>query len=128
MDICRNVIVHRSLVNKGKRHAQAWAFERSDADVFNRRFRYLYLSKCLRRTPKSFNDETVYAATGHLNARNRQTNLLTRLTDIRYDNAFGVERAAQSLTGNILVCSGPLSIYRREVIIPNLERYKIKHS
>ncbi|HHX8721015.1 hyaluronan synthase [Streptococcus pyogenes] len=125
VDICRNVIVHRSLVNKGKRHAQAWAFERSDADVFLTvdSDTYIY-PNALEELLKSFNDETVYAATGHLNARNRQTNLLTRLTDIRYDNAFGVERAAQSLTGNILVCSGPLSIYRREVIIPNLERYK----
>lgn len=125
VDICRNVIVHRSLVNKGKRHAQAWAFERSDADVFLTvdSDTYIY-PNALEELLKSFNDKTVYAATGHLNARNRQTNLLTRLTDIRYDNAFGVERAAQSLTGNILVCSGPLSIYRREVIIPNLERYK----
>ncbi|MFK4927097.1 glycosyltransferase, partial [Lactococcus garvieae] len=39
------------------------------------------------------------------------------------DNAFRVERAAQSVTGNILVCSGPISCYRREVIVENLDRY-----
>lgn len=48
---------------------------------------------------------------------------MTRLIDIRYDNAFRVERSAQSVTGNILTCSGPLSIYRREVVIPNLDKY-----
>lgn len=123
--ICRNVIVHRLPMNKGKRHAQSWAFERSDADVFLTvdSDSYIY-PNALEELLKAFNNDNVYAATGHLNARNRKTNLLTRLTDIRYDNAFGVERAAQSVTGNILVCSGPLSIYRREVIIPNLERYK----
>lgn len=123
--ICRNVIVYRLPMNKGKRHAQSWAFERSDADVFLTvdSDSYIY-PNALEELLKAFNNDNVYAATGHLNARNRKTNLLTRLTDIRYDNAFGVERAAQSVTGNILVCSGPLSIYRREVVIPNLERYK----
>nr|CAB46918.2 hyaluronan synthase [Streptococcus uberis] len=118
------VIVHQMPENVGKRHAQAWAFERSDADVFLTvdSDTYIY-PDALEELLKTFNDPEVYAATGHLNARNRQTNLLTRLTDIRYDNAFGVERAAQSVTGNILVCSGPLSIYRRSVGIPNLERY-----
>ncbi|MGT2934105.1 glycosyltransferase family 2 protein [Streptococcus catagoni] len=118
------VIVHRLPENVGKRHAQAWAFERSDADVFLTvdSDTYIY-PDALEELLKAFNDKNVYAATGHLNARNREINLLTRLTDIRYDNAFGVERAAQSVTGNILVCSGPLSIYRREVIVPNIERY-----
>lgn len=83
---------------------------------------YIY-PDALEELLKTFNDPTVFAATGHLNVRNRQTNLLTRLTDIRYDNAFGVERAAQSVTGNILVCSGPLSVYRREVVVPNIDRY-----
>lgn len=63
------------------------------------------------------------AATGHINARNRDTNLLTRLLDMRYDNAFRVERASQSVTGHILVCSGPISCYRREVVMDNLQRY-----
>ncbi|MCD3452045.1 glycosyltransferase family 2 protein [Streptococcus equi subsp. zooepidemicus] len=123
-DLSSNVIVHRSEKNQGKRHAQAWAFERSDADVFLTvdSDAYIY-PDALEELLKTFNDPTVFAATGHLNVRNRQTNLLTRLTDIRYDNAFGVERAAQSVTGNILVCSGPLSVYRREVVVPNIDRY-----
>ncbi|MGT2808285.1 glycosyltransferase [Streptococcus iniae] len=119
-----NVIAHRLPENVGKRHAQAWAFSRSDADVFLTvdSDSYIY-PDALEELLKSFNDKDVYAATGHLNARNRDVNLLTILTDIRYDNAFGVERAAQSVTGNILVCSGPLSVYRREVVVPNIERY-----
>ncbi|KHD44658.1 glycosyltransferase [Streptococcus hongkongensis] len=118
------IIVKRLPENVGKRHAQAWAFERSKADVFLTvdSDSYIY-PNALEELLKTFNDEQVYAATGHLNARNRDVNLLTRLTDIRYDNAFGVERSAQSVTGNILVCSGPLSIYRRQVVIPNIERY-----
>lgn len=69
-------------------------FSRSDADVFLTvdSDSYIY-PDALEELLKSFNDKDVYAATGHLNARNRDVNLLTILTDIRYDNAFGVERA-----------------------------------
>lgn len=123
-DTCQNVIVHRLEKNAGKRHAQAWAFRQSDADVFFTidSDSYIY-PNALEELLKTFNDPQIYAATGHINARNRDYNFLTQLIDIRYDNAFRVERAAQSVTGNILTCSGPLSIYRREVIIPNLEKY-----
>lgn len=121
---CQKVILHRLEQNAGKRHAQAWAFQQSDADVFFTidSDSYIY-PDALEELLKTFNDESVYAATGHINARNRDDNLLTRLIDIRYDNAFRVERAAQSVTGNIMTCSGPLSIYRREVVIPNLYKY-----
>lgn len=118
------VVLHRLLPNAGKRHAQAWAFSRSDADVFFTvdSDSYVY-PNALYELLRTFTDPQVYAATGHINARNRNENLLTRLIDIRYDNAFRVERAAQSVTGNILTCSGPLSIYRREVVMDNLEHY-----
>lgn len=121
----RNKIVAHSLEkNAGKRHAQAWAFKQSDADVFFTvdSDSYIY-PNALEELIKCFNDDEVYAATGHINARNRDENFLTRLIDIRYDNAFRVERAAQSVTGNILTCSGPLAVYRREVVIPNLDHY-----
>lgn len=72
---------------------------------------------------RPFSNIKVQAVTGHINARNRTKSLLSYLLDMRYDNAFRVERAAQSVTGNILVCSGPMSCYRREVIMDNLDRY-----
>lgn len=120
----KNVITHRLRRNRGKRHAQAWAFKISDADMFLTvdSDSYIY-PNALEELVKCFNNPKIFAATGHINARNRDENLLTRLIDIRYDNAFRVERAAQSMTGNILTCSGPLSLYKREVIIPNLKHY-----
>lgn len=119
-----NLVVHRLEKNSGKRHAQLWAFRRtkadfvvtidSDGDLFPNAVRELLIP---------FNDEKVMATTGHVNIRNRKENLLTKLIDMRYDNAFRVERAAQSVTGNVLVCSGPLSAYRVEIIKDNLENY-----
>ncbi|WP_284143283.1 glycosyltransferase family 2 protein [Metabacillus flavus] len=119
-----NLIVHRLPQNKGKRHAQIWAFERATGDVY-----ITVDSDCtvfpnaVRELLKPFNNPEVSATTGHVNIRNRTDNVLTRLIDMRYDNAFRVERAAHSVTNNVLVCSGPLSAYRREVVMKNLDHY-----
>ncbi|VXB83821.1 Hyaluronan synthase [Exiguobacterium sp. 8H] len=117
-------VVHRLEENKGKRHAQIWAFQRATGDIF---FTvdsdgYTY-PDALRELLRPFVDPDVMAVTGHINARNRDYSYFTKLLDMRYDNAFRVERAAQSVTGNILVCSGPISCYRREVVLENIEHY-----
>ncbi|WP_088071629.1 glycosyltransferase family 2 protein [Gottfriedia luciferensis] len=118
------LIVHRLEQNQGKRHAQIWAFKQADCDIF---FTvdsdgYIY-PNALKELMRPFANPEVMAVTGHINARNKNQNLFTKLLDMRYDNAFRVERAAQSTTGNILVCSGPISCYRREVVIDNIENY-----
>ncbi|MEH7237413.1 glycosyltransferase family 2 protein [Bacillus sp. JJ1562] len=119
-----NLIVHRLPENKGKRHAQIWGFERATGDIY-----VTVDSDCtvfpdaIRELLKPLNDSNVTATTGHVNIRNRTANILTRLIDMRYDNAFRVERAAHSVTNNVLVCSGPLSAYRREVVMKNLGHY-----
>ncbi|MCA1060261.1 glycosyltransferase [Rossellomorea aquimaris] len=119
-----NLIVHRLPQNKGKRHAQIWAFERATGDVFiTVDSDCTVFSNAVRELLKPLNDKEVVATTGHVNIRNRTDNVLTRLIDMRYDNAFRVERAAHSVTNNVLVCSGPLSAYRREVVMKNLDHY-----
>lgn len=121
---CKNVVLHRMDKNVGKRGAQSWAFSRAKGEVFftvdSDGFVY---PNALYELMRPFHDKNVYGVTGHINARNRDKNILTKLLDIRYENAFRLERAAQSVTGNILVCSGPISCYRREVVIPNLKKY-----
>lgn len=118
------LIVHRLPQNKGKRHAQIWAFERGTGDIFvTIDSDCTVFANAIRELLKPMNDPEVMATTGHVNIRNRTDNILTRLIDMRYDNAFRVERAAHSVTNNVLVCSGPLSAYRRDVIMDNLEHY-----
>ena len=117
--------IYKSPVNVGKRMGQIYGIKRSDADFFVTVDSDCFLHKnAIEELMKPFNDPSVYAVSGHVIARNRKVNLLTTLIDMRYENAFRVERAAQSVTGNILVCSGPLSAYRREVLIDNLEKYE----
>ncbi|PGH78265.1 hyaluronan synthase [Bacillus thuringiensis] len=117
-------VVHKLEKNKGKRHAQIWAFERATGDVFFTVDSDGYVHPdALTELLRPFADPEVMAVTGHINARNKDYSWFTKLLDMRYDNAFRVERAAQSVTGNILVCSGPISCYRREIVIDNLKNY-----
>jgi hyaluronan synthase len=120
----KNLIVHRLKKNAGKRHAQIWAFKQATGDVFVTIDSDGYLfPDAVRQLLIPMKDKKVMGVTGHINARNRDANWFTKLLDMRYDNAFRVERAAQSVTGNILVCSGPISAYKREVIDDNIEDY-----
>jgi hyaluronan synthase len=119
------LIVHRLEKNQGKRHAQIWGFKRAKGNIIATVDSDAYLfPDAIRELIKPFNDEKVMATTGHVGARNRADSLFTRLIDMRYDNAFRVERSAQSVTGNILVCSGCFSAYRTEVILENIEHYE----
>ncbi|MGQ7076410.1 glycosyltransferase family 2 protein, partial [Escherichia sp. SP-MK2] len=103
-------ISHRFSENKGKRHAQIWGFERSTGDVIVTVDSDGYLfPDAVRALLIPFRDSEVMAVTGHVNARNRIKNWFTKLIDMRYENAFRVERAAQSVTGNVLICCGPIS-------------------
>ena len=110
--------------NQGKRFAQAYAFERSTGDIFfTMDSDGEIFPTTLYELMRPFRNKKVQAVTGHINARNKKSSLLSYLLDMRYDNAFRVERASQSVTGNILVCSGPISCYRRDVVMDNLDRY-----
>jgi hyaluronan synthase len=119
------MVVHRLPQNKGKRHAQAWAFKRAEGEIIVTvdSDAYIY-PNAIRELIAPFQDERVKGTTGHVSARNKDENLFTKLIDMRYDNAFRVERSAQSVTGNILVCSGCFSAYRKEVIMKNIEHYE----
>lgn len=113
---------HRILVlykeNGGKRSAQALGFERSkgeflitvDSDTLIEREGVCRILIPLLKNPR------IGAVSGEVRVENHAVNLLTRLIGIRYWIAFNLERAAQSLVGSMLCCSGPFSAYRRSVI------------
>lgn len=68
----------------------------------------------LQRALAYFSDDRVQAVTGCVFALNWNTNLLTRLIDLRYVNAFLGERAAYSTVGSMLCACGSLALYRGE--------------
>lgn len=68
-------------------------------------------------------DPGLGAVTGDVRVENAGRNLLTQLISMRYWLAFNLERAAQSFTGSMLCCSGPLAVYRANLLHRIKERY-----
>ena len=104
--------------NVGKRAAQRVGFDAAHTDVVVTidSDTVLVSGDSLATLTRSFLRRRVGAVTGAVGVINADTNLLTRLTSLRYWMAFHQERAAQSLFGVMLCCSGPFSAYRRSLI------------
>jgi len=108
----------RKYRNEGKRKAQKTAF-----DVLDERVEIIVtidsdtvLSKDgLINIVQKFKNPNIGAITGNVRAI-KEENLLTKLIDGRYFSAFNQERAAQSLFGTVLCCSGPFAAYRSCII------------
>lgn len=108
---------HKFTKNQGKRAAQTWAFEQANGDMIMivDSDGYIY-PDAVRELLKPFKDEKVSAVTGHVNARNLTDSFMTRLQDVLYESAFRVGRGAQSMTNTVLVCSGAISMFKKQFI------------
>lgn len=111
--------------NRGKRHGLAAGFTaRPDADV------YLCIDSDTVLDPQAVAEllrpmaqRRVMCVTGLVLAHNRATNLLTRLIDMRYVNAFLGERVAYGRLGSVLCACGSLVAYRGWVIRRHLDDF-----
>src|SRR4051795_2382059 len=111
--------------NVGKRAAQRVGFEAATTDVVVTvdSDTQLIGPDSLSMLTRSFLRRRVAAVTGAVGVSNSGTNLLNPLNSLRYWMAFHQERAAQSLFGVMLCCSGPFSAYRRSVVMEVLNDY-----
>ena len=111
-------------VNAGKRAAQHAALELCRAElVLTIDSDTQVAADAVSRLVEQFDDPRVGAATGSVRVSNAGSTLLTRLVDLRYWVAFHQERASHALFGAVLCCSGPLSMYRRRVLLSVWPRY-----
>ena len=74
---------------------------------------------------KPFANSKIGAVTGQLSILNKSDNLLTRILNIRYIVAGILERAAYSYFGVVNCTSGPLSAYRKPLILKNLDDHQV---
>lgn len=118
------VHVHRQ-PNAGKRVAQAVGFRAEEsADIFVTVDSDTVLEPdAIEQGLKPFCDPRVTAVTGVVLASNYRKNLLTRLIDVRYTNAFLYERAAYSAVGSVLCMCGSLAFYRAEIVRRHLHDF-----
>ncbi|MFD4523290.1 glycosyltransferase [Streptomyces sp. NPDC058470] len=104
--------------NKGKREALALGFEAAPyTDIFLCVDSDTVLSRdTVRELLLPMADEKIMAATGMVLALNHDSNIFTRLQDLRYGNSFLFERAAYSRLKSVLCCCGALSAYRGTLV------------
>src|SRR3954454_7342 len=116
------VRLSRHRFNLGKRDALATAAQMErDADIFVTVDSDTVLDPgAIAALVRSFCDERVMGATALVRVLNRDRNVLTRLIDLRYANAFLLDRGFQSTFGSVLCACGSRAAWRSEVVLDNL--------
>ena len=100
--------------NKGKREGMAECVRQSTKDIviFIDSDSFVEPSTA-RALVQYFADDRVAAVAGHAYVANANTNLLTKMQEVRYFVAFKAYKAAEALFGAVTCCSGCCSAYRR---------------
>ena len=104
--------------NKGKRDAMALGAAEAkhellvfvDSDSFLDPF-------AVRNIVQPFKDKDMGGVSGRTDVANTYTNALTRMQSVRYYIAFRVMKAAESYFDSVTCLSGPLSCYRRDLVL-----------
>jgi len=81
----------------------------------------------IERLVTCFNDPDVGAVTGTSIPLNRNENVLTKMQDTWYDGSFAIMKAMEGSFGSVTCCSGVLSAYRREAVMPCLDAWADDH-
>jgi hyaluronan synthase len=114
--------------NYGKRGAMAEGIRRSGGDiiVFVDSDSYVDVD-ALEKLAAPFDDRRVGAVVGHAEVKNRHTNWLTRMQQVRYYSAFRVIKGTESvLSGAVTCASGCCAAYRRELVMPLLDAWEFQ--
>lgn len=111
--------------NRGKRYAQSLGFRKAKGEIIMTIDSDTVIRKdAILNLLKPFANRKVGAVTGQLEVLNSKKNLLTRMQGARYWNAFNFERKSQSQLGAVVCCSGPISMYRKEIIDKVIHEYE----
>ncbi len=78
----------------------------------------------IRNLVQPFQDKKMGGVAGRTDVANTYTNNLTRMQSVRYYIAFRVMKAAESCFDTVTCLSGPLSCYKRSIIMENKENWK----
>ena len=71
-----------------------------------------------------FKDPKMGGVAGRTDVANTYTNALTKMQSVRYYIAFRIMKAAEGYFDTVTCLSGPLSCYRKEIIMDNMELWR----
>lgn len=111
--------------NQGKRAAMAEGIRHTTAEVL------VFVDSdsvpgadAVRLLVQGLADPAVGAVAGLTYARNIEDNLLTQMQGARYYVSYQLLKAAESTLGAVACCSGCFAAYRREAVLPVLQRWE----
>jgi hyaluronan synthase len=112
--------------NQGKRkairigirdHAKGEILILLDSDTIVEQDAIRNLVKCMA------NDPELGAVVGYCRPFNSEVNRLTKAEDTWYHGAFSVSKGMEAALGTVTCCSGTLSAYRMEAVLPALDMW-----
>jgi hyaluronan synthase len=110
--------------NAGKRHAQASAFSRSDADIFVTVDSDTVLHpEAIAKLLVPFSKRATMSVAGTACGQNYQQSLFTRVVEMGFVMSFIQGRMAEGFFGSVRVNCGILAAYRAPVVRDNLDRF-----
>lgn len=77
----------------------------------------------IRHLVQPFQDPKMGGVAGRTDVENKYTNSLTKLQTVRYYIAFRIMKAAESWFDSVTCLSGPLSCYRKELILKHADAW-----
>ncbi|MCS0826148.1 glycosyltransferase family 2 protein [Cytobacillus firmus] len=110
--------------NGGKREALVAGVEmaRHDLVVFVDSDSFLE-PNAIRNIVQPFQDPKMGGVAGRTEVENKFTNALTKLQTVRYYIAFRIMKAAESTFDCVTCLSGPLSCYRKSLVLENADAW-----
>lgn len=116
--------MHVLAVNGGKREAlvQGVDMAKHDLVVFVDSDSFLDPS-AIKNLVQPFQDPRMGGVAGRTEVENKYTNMITKLQTVRYYVAFRIMKAAESWFDSVTCLSGPLSCYRKDLIIKHRDAW-----
>lgn len=106
----------REALSKGVLEAKHDLIVFVDSDSFLNPF-------AIRNLVQPFKDSKIGGVAGRTDVANTYTNNLTKIQSVRYYIAFRIMKAAESIFDTVTCLSGPLSCYRKEIILENMNSW-----
>lgn len=77
----------------------------------------------IRNLVQPFQDPKMGGVSGRTDVANTYTNALTKMQSVRYYIAFRIMKAAEAYFDTVTCLSGPLSCYRKDLVLKNLDNW-----
>lgn len=74
----------------------------------------------IRNLVQPFQDPKMGGVSGRTDVANTYTNSLTKMQSVRYHIAFRIMKAAEAYFDTVTCLSGPLSCYRKDIVLENM--------